>query len=733
MFGVSGFQLHFSSSEIYTPGDAPDVLVVMNPAALKTNLKDLVDGGTLIVNTGAFIEANLKKAGYDDEPARGRLARQVKVHAVDIGHLDDDGARRQRAVDEGEAGRCEELLRARPRVLDVRPRAGAEIRRIHQQFAKNPEFGEANVKVFKAGYHYGETAEVFQTVYKVPPATFAPGMYRNITGNEAIALGLVVGAELAGKKLFYAGYPITPASTILHALAKYKNFGTLTFQAEDEIAAIGAAIGAAFGGAVAVTASSGPGIALKGEAIGLGVMTELPLVIVNVQRGGPSTGLPTKTEQSDLYPGDLRPQRRGADPGARREVARATTFYCAIEAVKIATRYMVPVMLLTDGYIANGSRAVAAAEPRRRCRASTSITAPIPNDYFVYQRDPKTLARDVGHPRHAGPRAPHRRHREGRAHRQHQLRARTITRSRRACAPRRSQRVAQDIGELDLAGAPSPATCSSSAGAARTARFARRSRRSQRLGQEGQPRAPALAVAARARAREGDPATSSTCSSPSSTWASSARCCAPSSSSTRSGSTRSRVSRSRSARSIAAIEKLLGGTVCRDQRDRAAGGGALMSEAVKLKLSKKDLESDQDVRWCPGCGDYAILATVQRTLAQLGIKRENTVFISGIGCSSRFPYYMNTYGFHTIHGRAPAIASGLKITRPELDVWVITGDGDGLSIGGNHMIHALRRNMGLKIILFNNQIYGLTKGQYSPTSAPGTRAPSTPAARSTFR
>jgi 2-oxoglutarate ferredoxin oxidoreductase subunit beta len=151
-----------------------------------------------------------------------------------------------------------------------------------------------------------------------------------------------------------------------------------------------------------------------------------------------------------------------------------------------------------------------------------------------------------------------------------------------------------------------------------------------------------------------------------------------------------------------------------------------MSEAVKIKLSKKDLESDQDVRWCPGCGDYAILATVQRTLASLGVRRENTVFISGIGCSSRFPYYMNTYGFHTIHGRAPAIASGLKITRPELDVWVITGDGDGLSIGGNHMIHALRRNMDLKIILFNNQIYGLTKGQYSPTSAPGTRAPSTP-------
>ena len=204
----------------------------------------------------------------------------------------------------------------------------SEIRRIHQQFAKKPEFGEANVKVFKAGYHYGETAEVFQTVYKVPPATFAPGMYRNITGNEAIALGLVVGAELAGKKLFYSGYPITPASSILHSLAKYKNFGTLTFQAEDEIAAIGAAIGAAYGGSIAVTASSGPGIALKGEAIGLGVMTELPVVIVNVQRGGPSTGLPTKTEQSDLYQAIY--GRNGEAPiPVLAAKSPGDTFYCA--------------------------------------------------------------------------------------------------------------------------------------------------------------------------------------------------------------------------------------------------------------------------------------------------------------------------------------------------------------------------------------------------------------------
>jgi 2-oxoglutarate ferredoxin oxidoreductase subunit alpha len=324
-----------------------------------------------------------------------------------------------------------------------------EIRRIHQQFAKSPQFGEANVKVFKAGYHYGETAEVFQTVYKVPAATFAPGMYRNITGNEAIALGLVVGAELAGKKLFYSGYPITPASSILHSLAKYKNFGVVTFQAEDEIAAIGAAIGGAYGGAVAVTASSGPGIALKGEAIGLGVMTELPLVIVNVQRGGPSTGLPTKTEQSDLFQAIY--GRNGESPiPVLAAKSPGDTFYCAIEAVKIATRYMVPVMLLSDGYLANGSEPWPlpnlATLPRFDVHHRTD-----PNNYFVYQRDPKTLARDW-----VIPGTPGLEHRIGgiekdaltgnisyapdNHEKQTKIRAEKVA------------RVAQDIGELDLVG-----------------------------------------------------------------------------------------------------------------------------------------------------------------------------------------------------------------------------------------------------------------------------------------
>ena len=451
LFGVSGFQLHFSSSEIHTPGDAPDVLVAMNPAALKTNLKDLIETGTLIVNTGAFIEANLKKAGYASNPIEDGSLGKYKVHAVDINHLTMtalDGSE----LSNKEKGRAKNFFALGLVFWMYGREPEGEVRRIYQQFAKKPEFGEANVKVFKAGYHFGETAEVFQTVYKVPPAVFKPGMYRNITGNEAIALGLVVGAELAGKKLFYSGYPITPASSILHSLAKYKNFGALTFQAEDEIAAMGAALGAAYGGSIAVTASSGPGIALKGEAIGLGVMTELPVVILNIQRGGPSTGLPTKTEQSDLLQSLY--GRNGESPiPVLAAKSPGDTFYCAIEAVKIATRYMVPVMLLSDGYIANGSEPWPlpnlSALPRFEVVHRTD-----PNSYFVYQRDPRTLARAW-----VIPGTPGLEHRIGgiekdaltgnisyapeNHEKQTHVRAEKI------------ERIAQDIGELDLSGAES--------------------------------------------------------------------------------------------------------------------------------------------------------------------------------------------------------------------------------------------------------------------------------------
>lgn len=392
LFGVSGFQLHFSSSDIHTPGDAPDVLVAMNPAALKTNIKDLVDGGTLIVNTGTFIDANLKKAGYTQSPLEsGDLEKRYKVHPVDISHL-TNAALEGTDLSTKEKGRAKNFFALGLVFWMYGREPETEIRRIHQQFAKKPEFGEANVKVFKAGYHYGETAEVFQTVYKVPPATFAPGMYRNITGGEALALGLVVGAHLSGKPMFFSGYPITPASSILHSLAKYKNYGCMTFQAEDEIAAMAAALGAAYGGSLAVTASSGPGIALKGEAIGLGVMTELPVVVINVQRGGPSTGLPTKTEQSDLFQA-LYGRNGEAPVPVIAAKSPGDSFYCAVEAAKIAIRYMVPVILLSDGYIANGSE----PWPLPNLSSLPRFDVPYrtdPKDYFVYQRNAQTLARD---------------------------------------------------------------------------------------------------------------------------------------------------------------------------------------------------------------------------------------------------------------------------------------------------------------------------------------------------
>lgn len=451
LFGVSGFQLHFSSGEIYTPGDAPDVLVVMNPAALKTNLKDLVDGGVLIANSGAFVEANLKKAGYASNPLEDGSLAKYRVHQVDIAQLTLsalDGT----ALSTKEKGRSKNFFALGLVFWMYGREPETEIRRITQQFAKRPELGEANVKVFKAGYHFGETAEVFQTVYKVPPAKFAPGVYRNITGNEALAMGLVAGGHLAGKHLFYTGYPITPASTILHSLAKFKNFGVMTLQAEDEIAAMGAALGAAFGGAVAVTASSGPGIALKQEAIGLGVMTELPVVIVNVQRGGPSTGLPTKTEQSDLFQAIY--GRNGEAPvPVIAAKSPGDSFYAAIEAVRVATRYMVPVFLLSDGYIANGSEPWPLPDVSKLPRFDVHHRTEA-EGYFVYERDPATLARAW-----VIPGTPGLEHRIGGiekdaltgnisydAHnheRQVKVRAEKV------------ERVAEALGELDLRGDPS--------------------------------------------------------------------------------------------------------------------------------------------------------------------------------------------------------------------------------------------------------------------------------------
>ncbi len=392
--GVSGFQVNFSSQDIHTPGDQVDALVAMNPAALKTNLADLVAGGLLIVNSDAFTPDNLDKAGYEQNPLTDGSLDGYRLSAIAITTMN------RRAVDglgleKRSADRCKNFftlglacwLYGRP----LEP----TIAWIQDKFAKNPTLREANVRTLHAGFNYGETTEMFVSSYRVEKAAIEPGTYRKITGNEAVAIGLITAAKLADKQLFYGSYPITPASDILHELSRHKEYGVITFQAEDEIAAIGAAIGASFGGCLAVTGSSGPGVALKTEAIGLAVMTELPLVIVNIQRGGPSTGLPTKTEQADLFQAVF--GRNGETPVP--VVAAASPSDCfdaVIEASRIAMQHMTPVMFLSDGYIANGS------DPWKLpdVAALRAIDAPFYSNghgerFFPYQRDERLVRRWV--------------------------------------------------------------------------------------------------------------------------------------------------------------------------------------------------------------------------------------------------------------------------------------------------------------------------------------------------
>ena len=357
LFGVSAFQINFGSREINTAGDAPDVLVAMNPAALKVNLSSLKPGGLIIADTGEFTKRNLDKAKYEQSPIDDGSLAKYDVLAFDISALTIEAVK-EFGLGNKDALRCKNMwtLGLALWMFD-RPREP-----IHDwlkaKFAKKPEIADANIAALDAGHAYGETAELSGPLKQlhVPATPSDPGLYRTITGAEAVSLGLVAGAQLAELPMFFGGYPITPASAILHHLARLKEYDVTTFQAEDEIAAICAAIGASYAGSLGVTSSSGPGIALKGEAMGLAIMTELPLVIVNSQRGGPSTGLPTKTEQSDLYQAIY-----GRNGDAPIPVVSASSpgdaFDCAIEACRIATQYMTPVMLLTDGYIAN------AAEP----------------------------------------------------------------------------------------------------------------------------------------------------------------------------------------------------------------------------------------------------------------------------------------------------------------------------------------------------------------------------------
>jgi 2-oxoglutarate ferredoxin oxidoreductase subunit alpha len=387
--GVSGFQLQFASRAVYTPGDAPNTLVAMNPAALKTNLPDLLKGGSLIINTAAFTKPNLKKAQYEQNPLEDGSLDGYRTYLINITGLTKE-CLKESSLNTKAIDRCKNFFALGLTFWMYNRPIEPEVASIQRKFGKKQELADANIKVFKAGYHYGETAEIFTESIQVKAAALDSGRYRNIMGNSATAIGLVTGCKLAGIDCFFSGYPITPASSILHELSNYRAYNVTTIQVEDEIAAASAAIGASFGGSLGITASSGPGIAPKGEALGLALSLELPMVIINVQRGGPSTGLPTKTEQSDLM--QCVYGRNGESPmPILAAMTPSDCFYAAIEAVRVAVKYMTPVMLMSDGYLANGS------EPWKLPKLSDLKPFPKtygtdPEGYQVYARD-ENLAR----------------------------------------------------------------------------------------------------------------------------------------------------------------------------------------------------------------------------------------------------------------------------------------------------------------------------------------------------
>ncbi len=388
--GVSGFQLQFSSGDVYTPGDAVDALIAMNPAALKMNLADLRKNGILIVNKDSFLEGDLRKAQIVSNPLEDHSLDGYRVFAVELERL-TRAALAETGLDAKTMDRCKNFFALGMCSWLYNRSMDATYRWLDDKFKNKPLLAEGNKLAMKAGYSYCEATEAFQVSYEIPPAKLSPGVYRNLSGNQALALGFVTAAEKAGIGLFQGSYPITPASDILHELSMYKDFGVMTFQAEDEIAAITSAIGASYAGKLAITTTSGPGMALKTEALGLAVAVELPLVICDIQRGGPSTGLPTKTEQADLLQALY-----GRNSEAPIPVLAAATpgdcFWIAVEACRIALKYMVPVIILSDGYLANG------AEPWRIPELSEIPDFPVtfatdPATYQPYKRNPETLAR----------------------------------------------------------------------------------------------------------------------------------------------------------------------------------------------------------------------------------------------------------------------------------------------------------------------------------------------------
>ena len=402
--GVSGFQLHFADYDVLTPGDAPNVLVAMNPAALKTNIDDLRQGGTLVVNKDAFTKGNLRKAGYDADPlSDGSLAMyqvyEVPITSLTVGALepfDLNQKDKQRAKNMFALGLMSWMY-SRP----IEPTESW----LREKFAKRITVADANIAALRAGWAFGETTEMFNHVYEVARANLPGGRYRQVTGNEALAYGLIAAAQRSGLPLFLGSYPITPASDILHELAKHKNFNVRTFQAEDEIAGICAALGAAFAGSLGVTTTSGPGVALKSEAIGLAVSVELPLLIVNIQRGGPSTGLPTKTEQSDLLQAMFGRNGEAPVPIVAASSA-ADCFDAAIEAARIAITYRTPVMLLSDGYLANGAEPWKLPEvddlPDLSAVVDFATELNHEDEFWPFLRNPRTLARPWAVPGTAG-------------------------------------------------------------------------------------------------------------------------------------------------------------------------------------------------------------------------------------------------------------------------------------------------------------------------------------------
>jgi 2-oxoglutarate/2-oxoacid ferredoxin oxidoreductase subunit alpha len=402
--GVSGFQVNFSNQDVLTPGDSPMVLVAMNPAALKASLPELEPGGVVVVNTDAFTRGNLKKAGYDENPLEDNSLSQYQVIQVPLTTLNREALKDVEGLSTKDKDRSQNFFALGMAFWMFDRPMETTLEWLRKKFSKKPNLIEANSIALQTGYNFGDTTRTFQQRYRVRPAALTPGTYRKVTGNEATAIGLVTAAQKMNKPLFYGTYPITPASDILHALAPLRHFDVRTFQAEDEIAAMGSIIGAAFGGALAVTGTSGPGIALKSEAMNLAVALELPMVIINVQRGGPSTGLPTKTEQSDLLQAMY--GRNGESPMAiLAPQSPADCFATAIEACRMAVRSTSPVIILSDGFLANSSEPWMVPDPDEIPAIEVTHPASRENDaepFLPYERNPETLARPWGIPGTAG-------------------------------------------------------------------------------------------------------------------------------------------------------------------------------------------------------------------------------------------------------------------------------------------------------------------------------------------